>query len=388
VEANCSCGISTLLAAMITLIGNPESRRVKGFVDAAARHGRRVNVVSYADAFHGRFATPFRGVVRIDSPGECAETSRLVLRAGIEPLSVEGGSPISDRQIERLQFERGAILHPRQWYIGFRQVLRTLESRCDSASVRWMSSPQSILTAFDKLACLELWQNAGLPVPQRHPQVTSYQHLRELVRDRHARLFLKLRYGYSAMGAIALEWRDSLVRAITTVQVMRSNGGVKLFVTKQPQVLLRDSEIEWLVDTLAAEELVVEAWLPKARWNGLPFDLRVVTIGGKAYHAVGRANASPFTNLNLDAARINRDDLVADLGNKWEHVEALCVAAAQQLPDAGMLGIDLLIRPCRKKFVLLEANAFGDYLPGLLFRGITTWDAQLRSIDHVVEAVA
>jgi hypothetical protein len=373
---------------MITLIGNSESRRVKGFIDSAARHGQRVIVVPYVDVIRGHFSPPTYGVVRIDSPGECAETSRLILRAGIEPVSAEGRSPVSARQIDRLRFERGAILHPRQWFFGLRTILHALQSHYADACVRWMSTPESIVMAFDKLACLERWEDAQLPVPRRYPQVGSYEQLRAVVRGRHARLFLKLRYGYSAMGAIALEWRDTLVRAITTVDVTSSAEGPKLFVSKKPRVLLRESEIAWLIDTLAAEDIVVEAWLPKARWNGRPFDVRVVTIGGRACHAVGRANSSPFTNLNLDAARIERDDLVAELGDKWEQLEALCVAGAQQLPDAGMLGIDLLVRPCREQFVLLEANAFGDYLPGLLYRGMSTWDAQLRSLSDATEVVA
>ena len=372
---------------MIILIGNPGSRRVRGFADAAARHGRRVNVVSYADVIQGRFSEPPRGIVRIDSPGECAETCRAILRAGIEPLSAEGEAFLCESAIDGLSFDRGEIIPPQQWFFGFRQILLNLASRWTDAGVRWMSSPQSIVMAFDKLICLERWAYVGLPIPHRYPIVTCYQQLREVVRDRHARLILKLRYGYCAMGAIALEWRDSLVRAITTVEVAISNGHPRLFVSKKPQVLLRESEIEWLVDTLAVEGLLIEDWLPKARWNGRPFDVRVVTIGSRAYHAVGRANASPFTNLNLDATRIERDELVEYLGRTWETVEALSAAAARQLPDAGTLGIDLLIRPGGDKVVILEANAFGDYLPGLLYQGMSTWDAQLRSIGSAEEAV-
>jgi hypothetical protein len=374
--------------AMITLIGNPGSRRVKGFVEAAARYKRPVNIISYVDVIRGRFSPPSAGIVRIDSPGECAETCRSILLAGIEPLAAVNGSPITRIEIDRLRFERGAILYPRQWFFGYREILYGLGSRCAGASVRWMSTPRSIITAFDKLKCLELWENVGLPVPNRYPPVTCYQQLRENVRERHARLFLKLRYGYSAMGAIALEWRDSLVRAITTVEVEMAAGGPQLFVSKRPRVVTRESQIEWLVDKLADEELLVEDWLPKSRWNGHPFDVRVVTIGGHARHAVGRANASPFTNLNLDATRIERAELVGYLGRTWKSVESLSAAAARQLPGAGMLGIDLLIRPSGKQPVLLEANAFGDNLPGLLWQGMSTWDAQLQSICTAQEAVA
>jgi hypothetical protein len=373
--------------AMITLIGNPVSRRVKGFVEAAARYDQPVDVKSYLDVIRGRFSPPSTGIVRIDSPGECAEVYRSILLAGIEPLAALGGSPVSEREIDQLRIERGAIVHPRQWFYGYREILYGLESRCVGANVRWMSTPRSIITAFDKLECLERWKHAGLPIPTRYPSATSYQQLRHAVRERHARFFLKLRFGYSAMGAIALEWRDSLIRAITTVEVDLVAGRPQLFLSKRPRVLQSESEIESLIDRLAGEELLVEDWLPKARWNGLPFDVRVVAIAGQAHHAVGRASASPFTNLNLDAKRIERDDLVETLGRTWTTVESLSAAAARELPGAGMLGIDLLIRPGGRPPVLLEANAFGDYLPGLLFEGLSTWDAQLRSICIPQEAV-
>jgi hypothetical protein len=370
---------------MMTLVGSPASRRVQGFVAAAARVGWQVDVVSYADVIKKRCRAP-TGIVRLDSPGECVESSRLILRAGIEPLSAAGGRPLGGVAIERLPFERGALLAPRQWYFGFRHVLERLEVAWEGAVARWMSRPGAVATAFDKLATLEQW--AGLPTPARTPQVWSYAQLRDVVRTRHARLFLKLRYGYAAMGAIALEWRGERVRAITTVEIVSKADSGSLYVSKNPRILRDEADVAWLVDTLAREELLVEEWLPKARWQGRPFDIRVVVIGGVAMHAVGRASASPFTNLNLDATRISKDALIAETGDRWPAIERLCEAAAARLPDAGMLGIDVLIRSSGRGAALLEANAFGDYLPGLQCDGLSTWDAELRWLGAVQEAVA
>ncbi|WP_232536155.1 STM4014 family protein [Lacipirellula parvula] len=360
----------------ITLVGNRHSRRVQGFVAAAARGGCAVNVVPYVDAISGRCPPPTEGVVRLDSPGEDADAYRAILRAGIAPLRMASGEPLDQDGIERLELARGAIVRPRQWFFGFREILHQLAVDWNDPRIRWMSTPAAVSTAFDKLACLERWSQ--LPTPRRIPQVWSYAELREAVKQRHARLFLKLRYGYAAMGAVALEWRDGNIRAITTVETCVSGATSQLYVSKRPQVLRREAEIAWLVDRLAAEELVVEEWLPKARWLGRPFDVRAVVIGGEVQHVVGRANASPFTNLNLDAVRISRDDLMHHLGGRWPEMTELCAAAARELPDAGMLGIDVLVRPGGKQFALLEANAFGDYLPGLLHQGLSTWDAEVR----------
>jgi hypothetical protein len=180
------------------------------------------------------------------------------------------------------------------------------------------------------------------------------------------------------MGAVALEWRGDLVRAITTVDVTWQAGRPRLFVSKRPRVLQREFEIAWLIDTLAMEEIVIEDGLPKARWQGKPFDLRIVTIGGQARHVVGRANGSPFTNLNLDAARMTQDDVERQLGDGWVEAKSLAERAAAQIQGAWSLGMDILMKPNRRLGVVLEANAFGDYLPGLLCNGETTYETELR----------
>ena len=67
------------------------------------------------------------------------------------------------------------------------------------------------------------------------------------------------------------------------------------------------------------------------------------------------------------------------LGEAWEQARSLTERAAESFPGCGMLGIDLLVRPGGKKFALLEANAFGDNLPGLLFNGQSTYEAELHA---------
>jgi hypothetical protein len=363
----------------IVVIGIPDSRRVSAFCEAAQRCGvERVDVVSYLDWIAGRRPPPAGSLVRIDSPGECSQTTRAILKAGIAPLEARGGLPLSVAEIDRLACGRGELLSPRQWFLGYREILEQIDIGWADAGLRWMSRPKSIVTAFDKIACLELWSRAGLPIPRRYPGIARYEQLRGEIARRHARLFVKLRYGYSALGAVALEWRDSLVRAITTVEVTGPRDRARLFVSKRPRVLTCESEIAWLIDRLGVEDILVEHWLPKARSGGKPFDLRVVMIGGEPQHVVGRANTSPFTNLNLNATRIAPEEVKRQLGETWEHLGAVCRQAALQIPTAGGLGLDVLVRPCLRQLALLEANAFGDYLPGLLYRGRSTYEAEVH----------
>ncbi len=362
------------------VVGPTDSRRVTAFVETARRCGApRVTVRSYLDVIQSG-ARPAPGtLVRLESPGGCSATTRALLKLGITPLEADGGVPISAAEIDQLACDRGEMLHPRQWFLGWRCLLDDLALRWNSDALCWMSTPEAIITAFDKVACLNRWSEASLPIPKQHFGVSTYSELRRRIPERHARIFVKLRYGYSAMGAVALEWRDDCARAITTVESTWAQGRPRLFVTKRPRQLHREFEIAWLIDTLGMEQIIVEDWLPKARWNGLPYDLRVVMIDGQMNHVVGRANASPFTNLNLDARRMPREVVEAAIGEQWDSLNRLCEQAVKALPEAGMFGLDVLVRPGCQKFAMLEANAFGDYLPGLLYRGQTTYEAELRS---------
>lgn len=361
----------------LVIVGDPQSRRMPLLLDAAQRQGFDANVVSYQDRHRIVFPNGVETLVRLESPGDSPLVARHILKAGMAPMEQSGRRPIGEATIDALTFGRGEMIHPLQWYLGFQQILQSIQSDWQTKPVRWMNTPAAIATAFDKQVCLDRWAAADLPIAPGYPGIKTYSQLRSTITDKHARVFIKLRYGFSAMGAVALEWRGDLVRAITTAEVEWHAGRPRLFVSKRPRLLNREFEIAWLIDTLAMEEIIVEDWIPKARWRGKPFDLRIVTIGGVAHHVVGRANDSPFSNLNLDAVRIDRQDVADHLGDAWPHVLQLAEQAASHISD-GYLGMDILVRPCRKRCVVLEANAFGDNLPRLLYEGETTYDTEMR----------
>lgn len=366
------------------IVGDPFSRRMPLLLEAARQQGFDHEIVQYGEFLNGAVPAAAIGpntLVRIESPGENPETMRQILRSGIEPIEERRRVPIGESEITSLEFDRGEIVHPLQWFLGFEQILLRIGSAWTPRGVRWMNPPEAVITAFDKLACLDRWSAAGLPTATRYPGITTYSQLRAQIPDRHARLFIKLRYGFSAMGAVALEWRGDLVRAITTVDVAWAAGRPRLFVSKRPRIIQREFEIAWLIDTLAMEEIIVEDWLPKARWHGKPFDLRIVTIQGRAHHVVGRASSSPFTNLNLDSERVAGVDVANILGDSWPQTLALAERAASHI-SPGYLGIDVLVRSCRRRCVVLEANAFGDFLPGLLLNGESTYAAEMRRLSE------
>jgi len=369
-----------------TVLGNPRSRRVTGFCAAAAGLGcPPPRVVRYEDQLSGRDDVrrqlAARTVLRIESPGEDWEVEKLLLREGIEPLAAEGETPLSARQIAQLAFQRGALLRPRQWYLGYARFLRSLEASLAADPPQYMAHPADIRFLFDKVRCQVRFAAAGLPIPAHWTHIKTYQQLRDqFAGEDHRRLFVKISCGYSALGAVALEWRGGQTRAISAVEMVRAGNDWQMFLSKKIRCYQDERQIAALIDALGRESLIVEAWLPKARFEGRPFDLRVVTIAGRPRHVVGRAGNSPFTNLNLGAKRMDAATVRQHLDSAWRPLQAVCRRVAALFPDSLYLGIDLLVLPDRKRFAVLEANAFGDLLPGLMHRGRSTYEAEIMAL--------
>ena len=370
----------------LLVLGPPGTRRMELLLAAARAAGwDDLHALGYPEAIGMAPPPSIRWpprplpstLVRLDSPQDDLPTTRCILKLGITPAEAAGHTPLLAADIERFVPARGELVHPLQWFLGLRALLEKLACQWEGC-VSWMSHPRAVALLFDKAACRQHWAAAGLPVPHSPASPRGYAELREQVPARHARLFVKLRYGYAAAGAMALEWYAGRVRAITTLETACEDGRMRLFVSRRPRVVYQEGEVARLVDLLARHEIVVEEWLPKARWQGRPFDVRAVLVRGRLRHVVGRAAASPFTNLNLGARRIAGDLLMRHLRD-WESFVWLVEAAAACFPEAGTLGLDVLVRPCRRRMVLLEANAFGDYLPGLLHAGMTTYEAAFRA---------
>jgi hypothetical protein len=66
-------------------------------------------------------------------------------------------------------------------------------------------------------------------------------------------------------------------------------------------------------------------------------------------------------------------------GSRWNMVTALCEQAAWVFPDALYVGWDVLITPGFRGAYILEGNAFGDLLPGVLHDGRSTYAQLIES---------
>jgi hypothetical protein len=64
----------------------------------------------------------------------------------------------------------------------------------------------------------------------------------------------------------------------------------------------------------------------------------------------------------------------------WQTARRTCERAAAVFPDSLHLGVDLLVAPGYRRHAVLEANAFGDLLPGVLSEGLDTYEAEVRAV--------
>jgi hypothetical protein len=344
----------------LTVVGNPDSRRVGLFRAAAVAAGHPAPVVvAWRDVLLGRAVIPPESLVRLDSPGEDAEVDRL-LRGAATPA------------------RPGEIVGSADWYRGFAAALDVVAGLARSVSARLLQDPDEILTMFDKRACHTRLAAAAIPVPPALPAPRSYGELRAaMAAAGWHRAFVKPAHGSSASGVMAVETAAGRIRATTSVEV--ADGG--LFNSLRVRTYRDEATISSIVDRLAPDGLHVERWYPKAGLDGRVVDLRVVVIAGLATHAVVRSSRGPMTNLHLGGVRADLGALRAAAGeDAYGSALRTCERVATCFPGSAHVGVDLMFGPGWRQHAVAEVNAFGDLLPGLLIDGRDTYAAQVAAL--------
>lgn len=374
------------------VIGNPENRRVAFFQEALHRFSLpEARILSYEDLLTGRASlesalTPDT-VLRIESPGENFAVESLLLKEGRDDAEAEG-SPIAP---DDLSFDRGQIVAPRQWYLGFCRVLRRWTGLLEAVPDVWvMNAPADIACMFDKVACHARCLEGGIAVPPALGPVQNYDEL--IARMDEAgwdRVFVKLAHGSSASGVVAFHRRGDEQSAITSAEIVRTGADIRLYNSLRIRRYEREADLRDLINALAAERVHVEQWLPKASLNqGESMDVRVVVIDGEPCHLVVRQGRSPMTNLHLGNRRGNVSEFLAQLGES-RHGEFFetCRRTARLFRSTLYAGLDVLFTPGFRRHAVLEVNAFGDLLPGVTSTGWTTCEAEIAAtLQRLVRA--
>jgi hypothetical protein len=356
----------------ILLLGHAGSRRARLLQQACATRELAVDVLDWNDfiAAPQRLAqrvqeSPPRWL-KIDSPGEDSACALALRHIGWQRNGAHGAPP-------------AALLHGEQaaqslWYAGFEAMLDQIDAalRDAAARPRLLNSTAGIRGMMDKFQCQHVMSRHAR-VPQQLGLVHSLQ---QFEAERPARdwprVFIKPRYGSSAAGVIALQrLRDGRLSAMSPARVAVDG---RLFNHLRPRRYTGRSEITALVDAVAAQGAYAEAWVSKPRAPAPHlghYDLRVIAHAGRAHQRIARIAQVPMTNLHLGNARAAPDWL----DEPAQHaLEIQIAAAAAAFPACHSIGFDLICG--NRGITLLEANAFGDLLPGLHHAGRETYDDQ------------
>jgi glutathione synthase/RimK-type ligase-like ATP-grasp enzyme len=352
--------------------------------------GPPARVVAYLDVIAGRAAMADiirpGSILRIESPGRDFEVERALVAEGADVEDEEDARGMLGRigrdDAMRQPFDRGLIFHPRQWYLGFREVLRRVDrQRAECPPHAVMNPPAAIEILFDKPRCHRVLTERGVACPHAIGPVRSYEELRARMREAGLwRVFVKLAHGSSASGVVALATAPGRQLADTTVAMERSGDGLRLYNSRRVLRYQDPAEIAALIDALCRERVHVERWIPKAGLDGMAFDLRVVVIAGRPSHIVPRLSPTPMTNLHLKNRRGDVEALKSRMEPAaWDAALETCRRAVAAFPGCHYAGVDLLIAPDYRRHAVLEVNAFGDLLPGVTCGGRDTYAAEVAA---------
>jgi len=364
------------------LLGNPENRRVGLFQQALEAQGQPpARVVSWLDFLRepARLAEAAgdEALFRIDSPGESFEVERALLGLGHEAAVAEGCSVVTPERLAAMTEDRGLILSPRQWMLGFQRALQQVEAVVSQRpGWRQLNPTRTILELFDKRRTSRRYAGAGLPVPEAVPGVTSLAELRAAMEERGwPAVFVKLASGSSASCLGILERGGGREGFFTTIEQAPTGWYNNL----KPRRVMHPARVEQLVGFLLREGSQVEREVPKARLDDAFFDCRVLCIAGEPRFVVVRQNKHRITNLHLLGWRGDVEALREVVPDEaWEAAMDSCRRVAA-LHEGLHVGIDVLFEPGFGAHRIIEANAFGDLLPNLTRDGLSVYEWEIRA---------
>ncbi|WOO39355.1 STM4014 family protein [Rubellicoccus peritrichatus] len=348
------------------LLGNPENRRVAYFAAACKHFDLPPPLVfswqSYLESPESIHRLMEKvDFMRMDSPAENASVTKKLIELGNRKLK------------PTIRF--GQITWLKEYYMGFSKILDILSEQ----RITWMNSPSDIRIMFDKWASHQRFKQKNLPRPATELVPESIQAFRDK-RSQEGRIFLKPLYASSASGVCAYQWSDKNEQLIGPIEIVKKGAQVILYNSLRVRKYNMREDIDAILQTLLPQCMLQEAWLPKAKVDGKNLDLRIVVIAGKASHWVIRQSSHPMTNLHLGNTRGNREALINVHGPKvLEDCFSLAEQAAACFRNSLYAGVDIMFNRRGQPYVL-EINAFGDLLPGILHEGLDTYTTEVKAL--------
>lgn len=372
------------------VIGNPENRRVTLFSAAAQQLGFRAQVVPWLEVLRDSrcLLQLARGprLVRVESWGEDLEVERALLRRGAEVSSRWlRRSQVHPEQIEAATALHGGIVAPRQAHLGVEEVLVELhhvfEQRHDW---HWPQPVVSYHELFDKPQTYELCRFLGLRVPESIPvPASATELLAELEARAWRRSYVKLGCGSSASCLALVERGPHGVSVTTSMEI----AGERLFNSLRVRRYARPALVERVLGFLLDEGAHVERGIDKLPSAGHHADVRFLYVRGLEPFVVLRQSKLPITNLHLGGSRGDVDRYRAKVGKDgWEEALQFVQVLGTQL-DCWHLGVDMAFDRETRRPSVLEANAFGDLLPGIEREGKSVYAWEIESLRRELDAL-
>lgn len=376
------------------ILGNPENRRVGLFRSALERRGfPEPVVVSHLGALRTDVLEdldPGPRTVRIDAVGENADVELELLRLGWEDASVSACSSIAPEVLERSPPAHGQIVAPRQHHFGFVRYLRRLEGLfARRPEWRILSPPAEVELLFDKQRTAALHRRAGVPVPESLSSdgMEGADDLLDALAERGWRsAFVKLGCGSSAsclavVRSGAARSRGTAGRRHLMTTIRRTPDG--WFNSLRVQRVDDPAGVAEILGFLLREGSHVEREVLKARLDGAFMDCRILAVAGEPAFAVVRQSRHPITNLHLGGWRGRLWRLLAAVPADQREAALESCRRVAELHGVFQVGIDLMFEPGWRGHRVLEANAFGDLLPGLERDGLDVSEWQVREAARV-----
>lgn len=372
-------------------VADKEDTRSQLLQEACARKGIELQILDYRDVLARRLrgeALPDIAadqIIRIESPGRSPEVNAGLLQLGRTDCEANGLLCLDDRDIAAALADEGRIACPRQWYAGFTNLLGQMQRHWPAATL-YSSHPADIGILFDKTACHARLQESGIAVPESPGGVCSFAELEAAMGEhRMQQVFVKLAHGSAASGVVALRLGAGRAKAWTTVEAVELGGSTLLYNSRRVREIADVGRIAAVIDALCPHRVHVERWIPKAGFAGKSFDIRVLVIAGEPAHMVVRLARNPITNLHLLNQRLDIATIRPRIADApWLAMLATCRRVAALFPRSLHLGLDIAFDPNLLDHRVLEVNAFGDHINGLLHAGRTTHETEIDAVTDLL----
>jgi hypothetical protein len=347
----------------VIVLGPASGSRLNSFSAACAeKFGRPPRVISWSaflenpDVLHRALSA--NAYLKFESPDRDFASLAALYAAGEAQASAQGVEVLSVRDVETLR--QGAIGSPMQLWFGLRAAMDSAKEIAKSKDATISITPDLAALTFDKTACLAHLSVAGIPTPRALGPAHSLDSLAASMQAAGtSRVFVKVRHGAAAAGMLALA-RNGGEWLVWTTAAIGEDGAP--YAAKSVRRLTDWREINCLIERLSRLSLHVEQWIPKFGLAQESIDLRIVVADSRMVPVV-RGSRYPMTNLHIGGSRHAPDDLIARIGDDaWHRLLDTTRRAAATLPEAHSLGLDVALRSCGTKSVVLEVNAFGDYI--------------------------